>query len=92
MSQLLLKIAKFNRVKLDKSELDTSLTQILNINDSTLESRDDDDATSFKTTIFQTKTNKFKSLFVPCKAFLQTMSFVYIWFTASLVYYGVSLG
>ena len=88
MSQLLLKIAKFNRVKLDKNELDTSLTQIMNKNDSTLESKD-----AFKTTtIFQTKTNKFKSLFVPCKAFLQTMSFVYIWFTASLVYYGVSLG
>ncbi len=87
MSQLLLKIAKFNRVKLDKNELDTSLTQILNKNDSTLESKD-----VKTTTIFQTKTNKFKSLFVPCKAFLQTMSFVYIWFTASLVYYGVSLG
>jgi hypothetical protein len=91
VSQLLLKMAKFNRVKLDKSELDTSLNQILNTNDTTLESSKDD-ATSFKTTIFQTKTNKFKSLFVPCKAFMQTMSFVYIWFTASLIYYGVSLG
>ena len=44
------------------------------------------------TTTNATKTNKFRSLFTPWSSFVQTLSFIYIWFTASLVYYGLSLG
>ena len=67
-------MSKYNRTKLNESELESSLNKLIKTNDKKTKAKDmlSNGSINLSMETLETKPNKFISLFTPVKSFLQT--------------------
>lgn len=90
------KISKFNKSNINADEIESSINKLLDgsekNNESGISAESNGNGTAELVDAPKVVTTNFSFLYKPLKNFFHTIIFIYIWFSASLLYYGVSLG